>query len=79
MNSDELQLVATFKKKLLDLEKGYKQLTFWHDKHKYLHHEALINVKRSLKVQQEMKDVMQIMTQSIVEINERLQRLEGKT
>jgi|LULN01.1.fsa_nt_gb hypothetical protein len=67
------------KNKILDLEKGYKQLTFWHDKNKYLHHEALINNKRSLKVQQEMKDVMQIMTQSIVEINERLQRLEEKT
>ena len=48
-------------------------------KNKYLHHETLINNKRSLKVQQEMKDVMQIMTQSIVEINKRLQRLEEKT
>ena len=34
MNSDELKLVATFKKRLLNLERGYKELSHWHDKNK---------------------------------------------
>ena len=34
MNMEELKLVVTFKKRLLNLEKGYKELSEWHDKNK---------------------------------------------
>ena len=34
MKLQELKLVATFKKRLLNLERGYKELSEWHDKNK---------------------------------------------
>ena len=90
MNLQELKLVATFKKRLLNLEKGYKELSHWHDKNKMqfmdtyfsnkkIHEELMKNQKRQTDFQEQIVDSINNAMQAIIEINERLQRLEEKT
>ena len=89
MNLQELKLVATFKKRLLNLEKGYKELSHWHDKNKMqfmdtyfsnrkIHEELMKNQKRQTDFQEQIVDSINNAMQAIIEINERLQRLEEK-
>jgi hypothetical protein len=89
MNSDELKLVATFKKRLLNLEKGYKELSHWHDKNKMqvletyfsnkkIHEQFIESQKKQTDFQEQIVNSLNNAMQAIVEINERLQRLEEK-
>ena len=76
MNSDELKLVATFKKRLLDLEKGYKQLCIAHDNNKIMHLKAVESIDALNKTQSEISKIMQAQKQIFLEIDQRLSALE---
>ena len=89
MNLQELKLVATFKKRLLNLEKGYKELSHWHDKNKMqvldthfsnkkIHEKFIESQKRQTEFQEQTVNSLNNAMQAIIEINERLQRLEEK-
>jgi len=90
MNLQELKLVATFKKRLLNLEKGYKELSHWHDKNKMqfmdtyfsnkkIHEKFIESQKKQTEFQEQVVNSLNNAMQAILEINERLQRLEEKT
>ena len=76
MNSDELKLVATFKKRLLDLEKGYKQLCIAHDNNKNMHLKAVESIDAVNKTQQEIMKLMQAQKEINLDIVQRLLVLE---
>ena len=78
MNSDELKLVATFKKRLLDLEKGYKQLCIAHDNNKIMHLKAVESIDALNKTQSEIVKIMQAQKQIFLDIDQRLSALEKK-
>jgi hypothetical protein len=89
MNLQELKLVVTFKKRLLNLEKGYKELSHWHDKNKMqvletyfsnkkIHEQFIESQKKQTEFQEQVVNSLNNAMQAIVEINERLQRLEEK-
>ena len=78
MNSDELKLVATFKKRLLDLEKGYKQLCIAHDSNKIMHLKAVESIDALNKTQSEISKIMQAQKQIFLDIDQRLSALEKK-
>ena len=90
MNLQELKLVVTFKKRLLNLEKGYKELSHWHDKNKMqvletyfsnkkIHEQFIESQKKQTDFQEQIVDSLTNVMQAIIEINERLQRLEEKS
>ena len=90
MNLQELKLVVTFKERLLNLEKGYKELTHWHDKNKMqvletyfsnkkIHEQFIESQKKQTDLQEQIVNSLNNAMQAIVEINERLQRLEEKS
>ena len=90
MNLQELKLVVTFKKRLLNLEKGYKELTHLHDKNKMqvletyfsnkkIHEQFIESQKKQTDFQEQIVNSLNNAMQAIVEINERLQRLEEKS
>ena len=89
MNLQELKLVVMFKRRLLNLEKGYKELTKWHDKNKMqvfethvsnkiIHKELIKNQKRQTDFQEQIVNSLNDAMQAIIEIDERLQKLEKK-
>jgi len=89
MNLQELKLVVMFKRRLLNLERGYKELTHWHDKNKMqvldthfsnktIHEELIKNQKRQTDFQEQIVDSLNNAMESIMELNERLERLEEK-
>ena len=89
MNLQELKLVATFKKRLLNLEKGYKELSHWHDKNKMqfmdthfsnkkIHEQFIENQKKQTEFQEQIVNSLSNAMQAIVQINERLQKMEEK-
>ena len=89
MNLQELKLVVMFKKRLLNLEKGYKELSHWHDKNKMqvldthfsnkkIHEQFIESQKRQTEFQEQTVNSLNNAMQAIIEINERLQRLEEK-
>ena len=89
MNLQELKLVVMFKKRLLNLEKGYKELSHWHDKNKMqvldthfsnkkIHEKFIESQKRQTEFQEQTVNSLNNAMQAIIEINERLQRLEEK-
>jgi len=89
MNLQELKLVVIFKKRLLNLEKGYKELSHWHDKNKMqildthfsnkkIHEQFMESQKRQTEFQEQTVNSLNNAMQAIIEINERLQRLEEK-
>ena len=90
MNLQELKLVVMFKRRLLNLEKGYKELTKWHDKNKMqvletyfsnkkIHEQFIESQKKQTDFQEQVVNSLNNAMQAIVEINERLQRLEEKS
>ena len=64
--------------RLADLEKGYKELSFWHDQWKKLHlHEKEAHEKNAL-LQKEVHENMKMMTDSILWLSARIEKLEQK-
>tara|TARA_R100001015_G_scaffold17626_1_gene9857 strand:- start:38 stop:310 length:273 start_codon:yes stop_codon:yes gene_type:complete len=89
MNLQELKLIVMFKRRLLNLEKGYKQLTHWHDKNKMqvldthfankrVHEELIKNQKKQTDFQEQLVNSLNQTMQAIMEINDRLSKLEDK-
>ena len=75
---------------MLNLEKGYKELTHWHDKNKMqvletyfsnkkIHEQFIESQKKQTDFQEQIVNSLNNAMQAIVEINERLQRLEEKS
>ena len=70
--------LTRIKQRLADLEKGYKELSFWHDQWKKLHlQENEAHVKNGI-LQKEVHETMKMMTQSILELASRVEKLEQK-
>ena len=70
--------MTRIKQRLADLEKGYKELSFWHDQWKKFHlHENEAHVKNGI-LQKEVHETMKMMTQSILELASRVEKLEQK-
>ena len=70
--------LTRIKQRLADLEKGYKELSFWHDQWKKLHlHENEAHLKNGI-LQKEVHETMKMMTQSILELASRVEKLEQK-
>ena len=70
--------LTRIKQRLADLEKGYKELSFWHDQWKKLHlQENEAHVKNGI-LQKEVHETMKMMTQSILELDSRVEKLEQK-
>ena len=89
MDLKELKAIVMLKRKVLDLEKGYKQLTYGHDKNKMqavnahfsnkkIHEKFIESQKKQTDFQEQIVDSLNNVMQAIIEINERLQRLEEK-
>ena len=89
MDLNELKAIVMLKRKVLDLERGYKQLTYWHDKNKMqavnahfsnkkIHEKFIESQKKQTDFQEQIVDSLNNVMQAIIEINERLQRLEEK-
>ena len=62
-------------KRVADLEKGYKELSFWHDKWKRLHLKASETAVKNTELQQEVHETMKVMTDSIMDIRQTYQSL----
>ena len=70
--------LTRIKQRLADLEKGYKELSFWHDQWKKLHlQENEAHLKNGI-LQKEVHETMKMMTQSILELASRVEKLEQK-
>ena len=89
MNLQELKLIVMFKRRLLNLEKGYKELSEWHDKNKMqfmdtyfsnkkIHEKFIESQKKQTDFQEQIVNSLNNAIKAIMEINERLQRLEEK-
>ena len=62
--------------RLADLEKGYKELSFWHDQWKKLHlHENEAHLKNGI-LQKEVHETMKMMTDSIMELRQIVQKFD---
>ena len=72
MNLQEL------KNKILDLEKGYKQLCIAHDNNKIMHLKAVESIDALNKTQQEISKLMQTQREINLDIVQRLLALEMK-
>ena len=70
--------MTRIKQRLADLEKGYKELSFWHDQWKKLHLNASEASKKTTELQSEVHETMKMMTQSILELASRVEKLEQK-
>ena len=67
--------LTRIKQRLADLEKGYKELSFWHDQWKKLHlHENEAHLKNGI-LQKEVHETMKMMTQSFLELASRVEKL----
>ena len=72
MNLQEL------KNKILDLEKGYKQLCIAHDNNKIMHLKAVESINAVNKCQEDISKLMQAQKEINLEIVQRLLALEMK-
>ena len=66
------------KNKILDLEKGYKQLCIAHDNNKIMHLKAVESIDALNKTQSEISKIMQAQKQIFLDIDQRLSALEKK-
>ena len=64
--------------RLADLEKGYKELSFWHDQWKKLHLKASEASVKNTQLQSEVHETMKVMNQAILELLDRVKKLEQK-
>jgi len=64
------------KNKILDLEKGYKQLCIAHDNNKIMHLKAVESIDAVTKTQKEIMKLMQAQKEINLDIVQRLLALE---
>ena len=70
--------MTRIKQRLADLEKGYKELSFWHDQWKKLHLKASEASVKNTQLQREVHETMKVMNQAILELLDRVKKLEQK-
>ena len=70
--------MTRIKQRLADLEKGYKELSFWHDQWKKLHLKASEASVKNTHLQGEVHETMKVMNQAILELLDRVKKLEQK-
>tara|TARA_A100001201_G_scaffold287_2_gene703 strand:+ start:260 stop:505 length:246 start_codon:yes stop_codon:yes gene_type:complete len=70
--------MTRIKQRLADLEKGYKELSFWHDQWKRLHLKASEASVKNTELQGEVHETMKVMNQAILELLDRVKKLEQK-
>ena len=70
--------LTRIKQRLTDLEKGYKELSFWHDQWKRLHLKASEASVKNTQLQGEVHETMKVMNQAILELLDRVKKLEQK-
>ena len=70
--------LTRIKQRLADLEKGYKELSFWHDQRKKLHLKASEATVKNTELQGEVHETMKVMNQAILELLDRVKKLEQK-
>ena len=70
--------LTRIKQRLADLEKGYKELSIWHDKNKRVFLELNVRSKKRLDYETKLTNSVNQAMQAIIEINDRLDLLEKK-
>ena len=70
--------MTRIKQRLADLEKGFKELSFWHDQWKRLHLKASEASVKNTELQGEVHETMKVMNQAILELLDRVKKLEQK-
>ena len=70
--------MTRIKERLADLEKGYKELSFWHDQWKKIHMITKESIVKSAELHSELNDTIKTMSQAILELDERVEKLEQK-
>ena len=68
--------MTRIKQRLTDLEKGYKELSFWHDQWKKLHLKASEATVKNTELQGEVHETMKVMTDSIMELRQIVQKFD---
>ena len=68
--------LTRIKQRLADLEKGYKELSFWHDQWKKLHLKASEATVKNTELQGEVHETMKVMTDSIMELRQIVQKFD---
>ena len=68
--------MTRIKQRLADLEKGYKELSFWHDQSKKLHLKASEATAKNQQLQSEVHETLKLMTHSIMELRQIVQKLD---
>ena len=68
--------MTRIKQRLADLEKGYKELSFWHDQWKKLHLIASEASQKISELQGEVHETMIVMTDSIMELRQIIQKFD---
>ena len=68
--------MTRIKQRLADLEKGYKELSFWHDQWKKLHLNASEATQKNTELQGEVHETMKVMTDSIMELRQIVQKFD---
>ena len=68
--------LTRIKQRLADLEKGYKELSFWHDQWKKLHLKASEATVKNQELQSEVHETLKLTTDSIIELRQIVQKLD---
>ena len=68
--------LTRIKQRLADLEKGYKELSFWHDQWKKLHLKTSEATVKNQELQSEVHATLKLMPDSIMELRQIVQKLD---
>ena len=68
--------LTRIKQRLADLEKGYKELSYWHDQWKKLHLKASEATVKNQELQSEVHETLKLTTDSIIELRQIVQKLD---
>lgn len=68
--------LTRIKQRLADLEKGYKELSYWHDQWKKLHLKASEATVKNQELQSEVHETLKLTTDSIMELRQIVQKLD---
>ena len=68
--------VKRINRRLVDLEKGYKELSYWHDQWKKFYLKANEATVKHTELQSEVHETLKIMTNSIMELRQIVQKFD---
>ena len=70
--------MTRIKQRLADLEKGYKDLSFCHDQWKQIHLLTKESITKGAELHSETTDNVKLMREVILQLAERVEKLEQK-